>query len=322
MCTHTPKEHGCGPNVRHSRNTRAKIGEHERVPWPCVPKFINTLHYSSSSSPKIPNPSSYKSTRPTFHARAPSTTVFLTTQAPPCVCNVKLMWEKDYRRHLEEKERGIIFSRPHFVQWADAIRALLTIDPWRLFFEIVEPTYLEPTMELCSTFHLQTVMTNHDDPGMVQFRLSGLVHQLSVPEFGIGGETTPASSTRTTFTTYSGVISIGPYVTRLARLFGFLNTAVQSSSLTLIGQMSPQGILSMLSMRMIEKRRGTYPPQYCLTQSTTEEAPKDITDDVPPRHEDPPTQPPPPSRLVYAICEHFHISSPPLPREPSSDEDV
>ncbi|PPR89764.1 hypothetical protein GOBAR_AA30921 [Gossypium barbadense] len=64
-----------------------------------------------------------------------------------------------------------------------------------------------------------------------------------------------------------GVISIGPYVTRLARYFGLLNTAAQSSSLTLISQMSPQGILSMLHMRMIEKRCGTYPPQYCLIQS-------------------------------------------------------
>ncbi|PPS15232.1 hypothetical protein GOBAR_AA05348 [Gossypium barbadense] len=62
-----------------------------------------------------------------------------------------------------------------------------------------------------------------------------------------------------------GVISIGPYVTQLARHFGLLSTAAQESSLTLIGQMSPQGILSMLSMRMIEKCRGTYPPQYRLT---------------------------------------------------------
>ena len=77
------------------------------------------------------------------------------------------------------------------------------------------------------------------------------------------------------------VISIGPYVTRLARHFGLLNTAAQESSLTLIGQMSPQGISSMLSMRMIEKCRGTYPPQYRLTQSTEEEAYEDIPDDVP-----------------------------------------
>ncbi|PPS07059.1 hypothetical protein GOBAR_AA13585 [Gossypium barbadense] len=61
-----------------------------------------------------------------------------------------------------------------------------------------------------------------------------------------------------------GVISIGPYVTRLARHFRLLSTAAQESSLTLIGQMSPQGILSMLSMRMIERRRETYPPQYRL----------------------------------------------------------
>ncbi|PPS17015.1 hypothetical protein GOBAR_AA03555 [Gossypium barbadense] len=38
-------------------------------------------------------------------------------------------------------------------------------------------------MELCSTFHLQPVMTNYDDPGTIQFRLGGLVYQLSVPEF-------------------------------------------------------------------------------------------------------------------------------------------
>ncbi|PPR86701.1 hypothetical protein GOBAR_AA33991 [Gossypium barbadense] len=42
------------------------------------------------------------------------------------------------------------------VQLADAIRALLTTDPWELFFGIIEPTYLELTMELCSTFYLQT----------------------------------------------------------------------------------------------------------------------------------------------------------------------
>ncbi|KAK5811593.1 hypothetical protein PVK06_026941 [Gossypium arboreum] len=54
-----------------------------------------------------------------------------------------------------------------------------------LFFEIVEPTYLEFTLELCLTFHLQTVMINFDDPGMVQFCLGGLVRQLSIPEFGI-----------------------------------------------------------------------------------------------------------------------------------------
>ncbi|PPS15513.1 hypothetical protein GOBAR_AA05066 [Gossypium barbadense] len=115
------------------------------------------------------------------------------------------------------------------------------------------------------------------------------------------GERAWASSTLTMPTFYGterhrkGVISIGPYVTQLARNFGLLNTAAQESSLTLNGQMSPQSISSMLSMRMIEKCQGTYPPQYRLTQSTEEEATKDITDDVPPQYEDPPSQPPLPS---------------------------
>ncbi|KAK5812209.1 hypothetical protein PVK06_027628 [Gossypium arboreum] len=67
---------------------------------------------------------------------------------------------------------------------ADVIRALLTTDPWELFFGIIEPAYLELTMELYSTFHLQTIMTRYDDPGTVQFHLGGLIHQLSVPVFG------------------------------------------------------------------------------------------------------------------------------------------
>ncbi|PPR86158.1 hypothetical protein GOBAR_AA34533 [Gossypium barbadense] len=255
------------------------------------------------------------------------------------------------------------------VQLAKAIRALLTTNPWELFFGIIEPTYLELTMEFCSIFHLQTLMINYDDLGMVQFLLDGLVHQLNVPEFGTalglcieefkeendlhalnrhihhsssrcwdalvpGGATYNPSHFKASalppslshdayflwcishehvidlayFITLSiqhqterhrkGVISISPYVTQLAQHFGLLDIAAQESSLTLIGQMSPQGISSMLSMRMIEKRRGTYLPQYRLTQSTEEEAYEDIPDDVPPQYEDPQYQPPPPSRPV------------------------
>ncbi|PPS10843.1 hypothetical protein GOBAR_AA09802 [Gossypium barbadense] len=93
-----------------------------------------------------------------------------------------------------------------------------------------------------------------------------------------------------------------------------------------------------------------YENDYRLAQFTKEEDPEDITDDVPPCHEDPPTQPPPPHRPVHAsasysdiskrltrfeqqcfdhidatlhqICQHLHISSTPPPHEPSSDEDV
>ncbi|PPS12665.1 hypothetical protein GOBAR_AA07971 [Gossypium barbadense] len=105
-----------------------------------------------------------------------------------------------------------------------------------------------------------------------------------------------------------GVISIGPYVTQLARHFGLLNTAAQESFLTLIGQMSPKGISSILSMRMIERHRGTYLPRYRLTQSIEEEAYEDIPDDFPPQHEDLPTQPPPPSLPVHATASYADIS--------------
>ncbi|PPS19372.1 hypothetical protein GOBAR_AA01171 [Gossypium barbadense] len=93
---------------------------------------------------------------------------------------------------FKEEEGNVLFrgsnrknwSPSPTVQLADSIRALLTTDLWELFFGIIEPTYLELTMELCSTFHLQTVMTNYDDPGTVQFLLGELICQLSVPDFG------------------------------------------------------------------------------------------------------------------------------------------
>ncbi|PPS17190.1 hypothetical protein GOBAR_AA03388 [Gossypium barbadense] len=174
-----------------------------------------------------------------------------------------------------------------------------------LFLQIVEPTYLEFTLELCSTFHLQTVMTNFDDLRTVQFRLGGLrdlvptsttydpsrskasalppslryLHAILAHTLTERRESTGVVTTHDAYFLWSmvnehildlayfitlaiyhqteqhrrGVISIGPYVTRLAWHFRLLNTAAQSSSLTLIGQMSPQGISSMLSMRMIEK---------------------------------------------------------------------
>ncbi|PPR93014.1 hypothetical protein GOBAR_AA27661 [Gossypium barbadense] len=231
----------------------------------------------------------------------------------------------------------------------DWIAALLTTDPWELFFGIIEPTYFVIMIELCSTFHLRTVMTNYDDPGIVQFCLGGLVRQLSVPEFGTAlglymeefkdendiyalNRHIHRSPSRCWDTLVSALPPSLRYLhailahtitrrresTRVINTHdayflwcmshGLLNTAAQESSLTLIGQMSPQGISSMLSMRMIEKCRGTYPPQYRLAQSTKEEAYEDIPDDVPPQHEDPPTQPPPSSRPVHAAASYADIS--------------
>ncbi|PPS01678.1 hypothetical protein GOBAR_AA18986 [Gossypium barbadense] len=74
------------------------------------------------------------------------------------------------------------------VQLADAIHALLTTDPWERFFDITKPTYLELTLELCCTFHLQVVMTNNDDPDTIHFRLGSLVCAMGVPEFGVALE--------------------------------------------------------------------------------------------------------------------------------------
>ncbi|PPR98211.1 hypothetical protein GOBAR_AA22462 [Gossypium barbadense] len=80
-----------------------------------------------------------------------------------------------------------------------------------------------------------------------------------------------------------GVISIDPYLMRLARHFGLLNTVAQSSTLTLIGQMSPQGITTMLHIRMIERQRRIDPPQYSLSHAIDEEDLEDIPDNVLPQ---------------------------------------
>ncbi|PPS16930.1 hypothetical protein GOBAR_AA03643 [Gossypium barbadense] len=202
------------------------------------------------------------------------------------------------------------------VQLADAIRALLTTEPWELFFGIIEPTYLELTMELCSTFHLQIVMTNYDDPGMVQFRLDRLTHQLSVPEFGTAPRLyteefkeendlhvlnrhiyrSPSAHTVTGRRESTGVVNTHDTYFLWCMSHGhdidlayFIALAIQHQTkrhrkgvIFIRPYMSPQGISSRLSMRMIEKRRGTYPPQYRLAQSTEKEAYEDIPDDVPP----------------------------------------
>ncbi|PPS15159.1 hypothetical protein GOBAR_AA05421 [Gossypium barbadense] len=331
VCTHMPKEHGRVLNV------------------PC------RLHEERKSS-YLPRRKGREHHLPRF-PRGPQEELFQIFWAQPLIVS-----------------RCIDRVTVEQVQFADTIQTLLTTDHWELFFGIIEPTYLELTMKLCSMFHLQIVMTNYDDPGMVQFRIDGLVRQISVPEFDAAldlyteefkeenelhaltrhihfsatkcwhtlapgttsynpscskasvlppslrylhailahtvtgrRESTGVVNTHDAYFLWcmlhghvidlayfialviqnqterhrKGVISIGPYVTRLARHLGLLDAAAQESSLTLIGQMSPQGISSMLSMRMIERRRGTYPPQYHLAQSTEVKAYEDIPDDIP-----------------------------------------
>ncbi|KAK5775743.1 hypothetical protein PVK06_043681 [Gossypium arboreum] len=265
---------------------------------------------------------------------------------------------------------------------ADAIRALLTTKPWGFFFEIIEPTYLELTMKLYSTFYLQVVMTNFDDPGTVQFRLGGLVRQLSVPEFEIAlGLYTEEFMDDNELDTlhrhihyssskfWKDIVPVSatydPSCSKershlcwaLCDSIGSVLWAPQHSGTIILPHSHPPdvptGHLEHAHMRMIEKRRGTHPPQYRLIQSTEEEDPEDIPDDVPPRHEDPLSQPLPIHCPVHAvasysdisehltqfeqqcfqrfdhidttlhqICQHLHISSPQPPREPSGDDDV
>ncbi|KAH1097993.1 hypothetical protein J1N35_014914 [Gossypium stocksii] len=72
--------------------------------------------------------------------------------------------------------------------------------------------------------------------------------------------------------------------------------------------MSPQGISSMLHMKMIECLHGFDPLQYHLAQSTQQDDPADITDDIPPRHKDPPSQPLLSHRPVHAAASLTDIS--------------
>ncbi|PPR97962.1 hypothetical protein GOBAR_AA22707 [Gossypium barbadense] len=64
-----------------------------------------------------------------------------------------------------------------------------------------------------------------------------------------------------------GLICLGPYMTCLARHFSLFDTLEMSSTLTLVGQMAPRGISSMIHIRMIERRHGFDPPQYKLVHS-------------------------------------------------------
>ncbi|PPR94693.1 hypothetical protein GOBAR_AA25979 [Gossypium barbadense] len=154
--------------------------------------------------------------------------------------------------------RCIDWAAVEQVQLADAIQALLTTDPWELFFGIIKPT------------RESTGVVNTHDAYFLWCMSHGHIIDLA---YSIA-----LTIQHQTERHRNGVISIGPYVTRLAQHFGLFNTAAQESSLTLIGQMSSQGISSMLSIRMIKK------------------------------HKDPPSQPPPPSRPVHAVTSYADIS--------------
>ncbi|PPS07994.1 hypothetical protein GOBAR_AA12651 [Gossypium barbadense] len=173
------------------------------------------------------------------------------------------------------------------------------------------------------------MMINYDDPDTVQFCLGRLVRQLSVLEFGtvLGLYTEELkeendlhalnhhihhSPSQCWDALVPGTATYNPSCSKASALPPSLRKAKEhwhrQYSRRLLSMMFRQGMSSMLSMRMIEKRRGTYPPQYRLAQSTEEEAPGDITDDVLSQYEDPSSQLPPPSRPVHATTSYVDIS--------------
>ncbi|PPS20459.1 hypothetical protein GOBAR_AA00111 [Gossypium barbadense] len=263
----------------------------------------------------------------------------------------------------------------------------LPIGPQEELFQILRA---QPLIVGCCIDWATTMMMNYDDPDTNQFFLGGLVRQLNVLEFGttLGLYTEKFKEKndlhalnrriyrypsrcwdalvpyRATYNpSRSKASALPPSLRYLHAILAHTITGRrESTSVTRwsgIGKgsspLAPMllGISSMLSMRMIEKCRRTYPSQYRLTQCTEEEAYEDIPDDVPSQHKDPPSQPPPPFRPVHVaalyanisecltrfeqqcfqrfdnidatlqqICQHLYISSSVPPREPSSDEDV
>ncbi|PPS01497.1 hypothetical protein GOBAR_AA19166 [Gossypium barbadense] len=73
--------------------------------------------------------------------------------------------------------------------------------------------------------------------------------------------------------------------------------------------MSPQGIQSMLHMRMIERRRRFDPPQYRLARAADEDDDEDISDDIPPVQDEPPSQPPPRHHPIHAAASLSEVSA-------------
>ncbi|PPR92596.1 hypothetical protein GOBAR_AA28075 [Gossypium barbadense] len=338
--------------------TRAMINCHGRATWPWA--NLPKQHGLSTHPCLEPMAEPIKSTLP-FDTPVPSNRAYTISSSRGKKVDVpaskKRKGASSSSGSTTKVSRCIDWAAIEQVQLANAIQALLTIDPWELFFGIIEPTYLELTMELRSTFYLQTMMTNYDDPSMVQFRLEEFKEENDLDTLNRhihrspsrcwealvpGGATYSPSRSKASALPPSlrylhailahtitgrqentGIVNThDAYFLRcmshghVIDLAYFIALAIQHQRSgirrghlhwPLCYSMSPQGISSMLSIRMIEKHQGTYPPQYLLAQSTEKEASEDIPNDVPPHHEDPPSQPPRPSHPVYVATSYADI---------------
>ncbi|PPR81750.1 hypothetical protein GOBAR_AA38964 [Gossypium barbadense] len=155
------------------------------------------------------------------------------------------------------------------IQLADAVRALLSTDPWGLFFKIVELTPVSPRWSSTPVERIRRVLVpasaTYDPnrskasalPPSLRYLHAILAHTLTGRRENIGVVTTHDAS-------FLWSMANG-HVIDLAYFIAFA-----------------------IHHQTEQHRRG-----YCLAQSTEEEDLEDILDDVPLHHEDPPTQPHP-----------------------------
>ncbi|PPR95908.1 hypothetical protein GOBAR_AA24760 [Gossypium barbadense] len=139
-----------------------------------------------------------------------------------------------------------------------------------------------------------------------EFRLGGLVRQLSVPEFEIAlGLHTEEFIDDNEFDTLHRHIHYSP-----SKCWKDLvpASATYNPSHSKVSALPPslRYLHAILAYTLTGRRESI--SVYRLAQSTEEKDLEDITDDVPPLHEDPPTQPPPPSHPVHAAASYVDIS--------------
>ncbi|PPS10900.1 hypothetical protein GOBAR_AA09743 [Gossypium barbadense] len=187
-CPCNGRQHGrvkIGQNVS---LTRESIRCHGHATWPWISCHIPYSHMHSLDT--MSNPHGMKTTIPTSKKlKGAASSLGPTVEIQHPFLHFPQGPQEELLQILRARAQGvgrcIDWAVLEQIQLADVVRALLTINPWGLFFEIIEPTYLELTLEPYSTFHLQVVMTEFNDLKMVQFRLNCLVRQLTVSEFGV-----------------------------------------------------------------------------------------------------------------------------------------
>ncbi|PPS09394.1 hypothetical protein GOBAR_AA11250 [Gossypium barbadense] len=208
---------------------------------------------------------------------------------------------------------------------ADEVRAFITTASWNRFFNIIEPTYMELTLEFCSTFYLQRVMSSHDEHGTITFRLGGLVRHMNVLEFGaVLGIYTDKFMGADNFLHLYRHIHYSPsccWTVITASQIPYDASRSKATSLSPVLRY----IHALLAHTLTARRESTgvtdrhRKGSICLSPYVTHLARhtgpvldpyiKDFTDDVPPYHEDPPQPPPLSYRHAPSAASSLGVSS-------------